>query len=265
MRLVAVSVCAFCLVNNPAFADRWGGASIGASLGVSFVDYGHTSRDFVSTDSTYVGPAEYRYFLSTGTTNLASSSHNNGLSGGIYAEYGRQYGWFLIAGRAEYNLLNQRWDNRRSGTRADYTEMFEVTPLGTTSSSGTTTSASLLVDQVQISWQINILAKLGITVSDDALIYGLLGASQVGLDGAPNSNPIGISYGAGIAYALTSSWSLQAEYLRTNFSKMKQEKYTSTTAPYTVGFSAGVEEYTYAKASLNIDNVRVGAAYKFSP
>lgn len=230
---------------SPALADpNWSGAFVGANIG-----YGNATTTVDLSHST--GAIFYNDPFNPSTGSLGSTG---GLIGGLEAGYNHQFGSFVIGLSADVSWAD-------SDASASFT-----TPLGS-------------------KWDIKssldmfgtVRARAGVLVTPAMLVYATGGMAwgkfdvdqattfvdgkgkQIDVGGVTSGsfNHIGFVVGGGAQYALTSNWSIKAEYLYANLGSQDYQLEGTTkpggNVPYVETFSATTD--------MHIG--RVGLAYKF--
>ncbi|MDG1438601.1 MAG: outer membrane beta-barrel protein [Emcibacteraceae bacterium] len=175
---------------NPAYAGPDGSPFEGLYLGVSLVkntfDSTATYEENVSNDF----PSNF--------TAITDSSSSNSYGGGVLAGYGLNYGLLYFGAEAAFIV------DKGSSTYSDGTNTVRVAKSNT----------------------LDVNGRLGFTVSNKALIFGLIGYSGISLKSKGvnengqdvrnlNTRSTGLKFGGGVEFLVMENIAIRAEYTRT--------------------------------------------------
>lgn len=197
MKLISIKFCALIaaslFVATPAYAGPDGSPFEGLYLGVSLV-----KNTFEST-ATYEENLDDNF--PSNFTGITDSSSSNSYGAGILAGYGLNYGVLYYGAEAAFII------DKGSST---YTDGTNTIRLGKSNS-------------------LDVNGRLGVTLSDKALLYGLVGYSGISLKSKGvnelsaetrnfNTRATGLKFGAGVELAVMENIAIRAEYTRTKAS-----------------------------------------------
>lgn len=254
---------------NPAYT--WTGFYAGAHSGYGF---GETKVKATST-STNPYPMYYiaKDFEDATSSSTSSSSHKiKGGFAGLHAGYLHQFKNNIVVGvEVEGNIANikGRSHSASSSTSLPYEDMYDMYDYKKSWSEPSTN----YVYNSKVKWFGSLRAKLGYAV-DRVLFYGFAGPAFAGLKygvsatttsiceddlltsfTGKNVNKFGYTFGAGVAYAVTDTLSVNLEYARYDFGKTRV---STSSSSYFDGFQSVDHQF---KTAFN--TVRVGITYKF--
>lgn len=242
---VAIAGCTISVAATAAETSRnWGGFYLGALIGYGFGK--------APTNVTPYGAAAGWVTLPYYVSDL--EPHPRGVTGGIEAGYNHQVGRAVLGVAADISFGSM--SRTESGTAIPYV-------------GGTLTTTV----ENKIDWYGTLRAKLGFLPTDNlhvyltgGLAYGHTETTMIGsnincpsklycMSGSSSGTSTGGVVGAGLEYAISSQWSLKAEYLAMKLGSrslnLAEQPFSGVPGGYTVS------------TDFKLQTVRAGLTYRF--
>lgn len=169
---------------------------------------------------------------------------------------------WLIGAQVDANIAQSRTSHSGVGTA-------RTNAIGWYESSTFTASAD-----IHLNWSASAIGRLGYLVTDSVLLYGLAGWSFADISwtnlrsgGVPmrylgNGSDVtnAPTFGAGLELAISTGWTVRAEYRATKFTGggSSKDSYVNNTYPSQIA-----QGNTTTQVGLDVQAVRIGIAYRF--
>ncbi len=244
----------------------WGGLYAGVAFGLGSLDPSVDETSHSVSTSTDVGFAPGPVFSDTFTSVSDFAGSLSGRNAGAIANLFLGYNFllnnnFVLGGQVEGGVSNIRVNLGGAGRTAS-TNTTVITPPGGAAGTSVTTSVtnSSLTDQIDNRWMVSVLARAGVLVDPQDLLYAIGGWTYGRFEFGQSFGLNGGTIGGGWERQLVPGWTLKAEGRYTRFESKTLNTASASNTVTSAFNAAGVLDETVTSTSTFAEADRVSAS-----